>query len=269
MDFQRLFPRLLSSNRLSHGYLFYGPDRVSASAVAISLSHFLEKGEWSQKSAALADCLELSSPVRVIGVDDVRYLRRFLFIHPLVSRRRLAIIHDADQLTPEAQNALLKISEDTPPSALIILIAVSRETLLPTIVSRFQSIFFPDRNAAPAGSPAAADLSAAKKFLSADAAGRRLLIKNITDQERASRAADKSDDSPSKESSNTIRRFLDALSFILASSINKTPAGPARARRATATRRILSLSANLNEFELNRRLALEALAVALPRLSVV
>ncbi len=268
MDFQSLFSRLLSSGRLSHGYLFYGPDRAAAKVIALSLGCLLEKGEWRSPSGALTDCFELSSSGRrVIGIDDARFIRRFLFIRPLISRRRLAVIHDAEYLTPEAQHALLKISEDAPLSSLIILIAGNREALLPTIVSRFQSIFF---SAAASVSPySAADLALAKKFISAVPVVRRSLIKNIVDKERRSAAKIQFiSDSPADQY-DFILPFLEALSFILYSSLFAVPAGSLRSHRAAAVRRVLSLSADLHEFELNRRLALEALAVALERLPVV
>lgn len=268
MDFPSLFPRLLSSNRLSHGYLFHGPNLPVASSVARSLACFLEKGEWRLPTGALTDCLELSSPRRrLIGIDDARFVRQFLFIHPLASRRRLAIIHGAEHLTPEAQHSLLKVSEDAPTSSLIILIAGNREALLPTIVSRFQSLFFAASPDIPMNLVAAADISAAMKFLAADSSARRLLIKNIVERERAS-AKNQTPSSVGRE--DFTLPFLEALSFVLYNAFSSSAgAAPLRQKLLRASRYVLSLSANLNEFELNRRLALESLAVALERFSVV
>ena len=83
------------------------------------------------------------------------------------------IIDPADLLTPEAQNALLKLLEEPPPRTLIILVAQRLGALLATVRSRCQAIFFvrPDAVnifATPADNP---DETGAPDNLTADAAG--------------------------------------------------------------------------------------------------
>lgn len=75
------------------------------------------------------------------GVDDVRSLRKRISIKP--QKTRYVIIDQAQNLTTQAQNALLKTLEEPPENTLIILIAPNTDFLLPTVLSRCQIIFFP------------------------------------------------------------------------------------------------------------------------------
>src|SRR6185437_9430791 len=56
------------------------------------------------------------------------------------SANKLIVIEDAQLLTPEAQNALLKVLEEPPANTFIILGAETKESLLPTILSRCQIV---------------------------------------------------------------------------------------------------------------------------------
>lgn len=77
-----------------------------------------------------------------IGIEEIRSLERFLSLRvPRDTRfNRGIIIEHADQLTTEAQNALLKTLEEPPEGTLIVLTASRLESLLPTIASRVQTI---------------------------------------------------------------------------------------------------------------------------------
>lgn len=75
-------------------------------------------------------------------IDAVREMIRKLTMSPFASKYKLAIIDDADGLSDEAQNALLKTLEEPRQDSIIILIVPNEETLLPTIVSRTQVVRF-------------------------------------------------------------------------------------------------------------------------------
>lgn len=72
------------------------------------------------------------------SIEAVRELQRKLSF----KGRKTALILDADGLSSEAQNALLKILEEPPKDTIIILTAFTRFSLLPTIASRCQIIRF-------------------------------------------------------------------------------------------------------------------------------
>lgn len=54
--------------------------------------------------------------------------------------RRVVVIEDAGRMSVEAQNALLKLLEEPPPGSILILTAASENSVLPTILSRTQSV---------------------------------------------------------------------------------------------------------------------------------
>lgn len=71
-----------------------------------------------------------------IGVDQARSLGDFFALTPLESGYRVAIVDSADEMTRSAANAMLKILEEPPERAVLILIAHTPGRLLPTIRSR-------------------------------------------------------------------------------------------------------------------------------------
>lgn len=71
-----------------------------------------------------------------IGIEDIKYMQKKIFLKPIKSEQKAIIIDEAELLTIEAQNALLKILEEPPEHTLLILSTTTKETLLPTILSR-------------------------------------------------------------------------------------------------------------------------------------
>lgn len=83
---------------------------------------------------------ETKSVTQSIGIDMVKLIQKKIFLKPLKSAHKIVIIEDAQLLTPEAQNALLKVLEEPPANTSLILGTVTKEALLPTIQSRCQII---------------------------------------------------------------------------------------------------------------------------------
>lgn len=77
-----------------------------------------------------------------IRIDQIRNLCHTLTMKPYEARMRVVIIPDAQTMNPEAGNAILKILEEPPDRTILILTAIQRSDLLPTIVSRCQQIKF-------------------------------------------------------------------------------------------------------------------------------
>lgn len=78
--------------------------------------------------------------VNSIGIDDVKKMQQTVFLKPLKSELKAVILEDAQLLTNEAQNAMLKILEEPPEQTLLILSADTKESFLPTILSRCKVI---------------------------------------------------------------------------------------------------------------------------------
>lgn len=75
-----------------------------------------------------------------VGIEQIRLLSKSLLLKPHSSPLHAGCIHNAQKLTVESQNAMLKLLEEPPPSSLVILTASTSESLLPTVVSRCHHI---------------------------------------------------------------------------------------------------------------------------------
>src|SRR6266403_3287728 len=49
-----------------------------------------------------------------IGIENIKLIQKKIFLKPMQSKTKLVVIEDAQLLTPEAQNALLKVLEEPP-----------------------------------------------------------------------------------------------------------------------------------------------------------
>lgn len=140
------FKALTKSERLAHGYLFVGPEGVGKKLFALSFANFLERGEFDfseQETRVFNDAILIQpNENKTIGIDAVREIKNFLYSRPNVSSKRTMIIDEVEFLTTEAQNALLKITEEPPAPSLLILIARDSEILMPTLASRLQKVYF-------------------------------------------------------------------------------------------------------------------------------
>ena len=85
---------------------------------------------------------ESGTRARSIGIDMVRHVTEILSKHPFEGRRTVVALFEAHLATAEAQNALLKLLEEPPPSATVILVTEYPDRLLGTILSRCQEIRF-------------------------------------------------------------------------------------------------------------------------------
>ena len=75
-----------------------------------------------------------------IVVDDMRKMKGFFNLSVADGGRRVVIIDDADEMNPNAANALLKLLEEPPPGAVLFLISHQPFRLLPTIRSRCRAL---------------------------------------------------------------------------------------------------------------------------------
>jgi len=151
----RLLSRMLHNDRLAHALLFTGIDGIgrqtTAKALAMTLNCARPVGESAcgmcpscQKAIAgnHPDMIVIKPSGAFIKIDQVRSLRQHLRFAPLEKGRRVIIINDAQTMNAEAANAMLKILEEPPNDTHIVLTASQGTDLLPTIVSRCQSITF-------------------------------------------------------------------------------------------------------------------------------
>jgi DNA polymerase III gamma/tau subunit len=86
-----------------------------------------------------------------IGIEDVKKMRQQIYLKPYKGKTKAVIFADSELLTPEAQNALLKVMEEPPEHTIILLAAKHKDAILPTVQSRCHIIEL--QGGAAAGEP--------------------------------------------------------------------------------------------------------------------
>lgn len=78
----------------------------------------------------------LSQNAQSVKIDEVRFLRSEAYLAPVRAKKRVFILADANRMTVQAQNALLKVLEEPPDDTAFLLLAPDKNGLLPTVLSR-------------------------------------------------------------------------------------------------------------------------------------
>ena len=128
----------LKSNMISHAYMFEWPIGVGKNTLARELSRILLEMENLFNSP---DYIEITPDGNSIKIAQIRKMQSDILVKPYKSYK-IYVFDQAEKMTVEAQNALLKTLEEPPKYAIIILITNNKESLLDTIKSRCEIIKF-------------------------------------------------------------------------------------------------------------------------------
>lgn len=126
----------------SHALLLSGPAGIGKGSLASQLAAQL-LGLTAAAAARYPHIYRLlPDDKQTLSIDAVRQLEHLLSLKLPATKAlsRAVIIENAQQLTGEAQNALLKTLEEPPADTVIILTASQPQSLLPTIRSRLQNL---------------------------------------------------------------------------------------------------------------------------------
>ena len=140
----------LTMGKISHAYIINGEKSSGKEFIARVFSMALqceqEGDRPCQECRRCKQALSDNQPdiIRVthekpgtISVDDVReQVNGTIHIKPYSSPYKIYIINEAEKMTPQAQNALLKTLEEPPAYAVILLLTANVNSLLQTILSR-------------------------------------------------------------------------------------------------------------------------------------
>lgn len=85
---------------------------------------------------------EFGSRARSIGIDIIRGVIEAVSKHPFEGRRNVVVVFEAHLMTTEAQNAFLKLLEEPPASAVLVLVTEFPDRLLETVQSRCRRLRF-------------------------------------------------------------------------------------------------------------------------------
>ena len=140
MDKFSIFKNLIKKNKISGSYLFFGC-REKSFEFASKLIIFFE-GKKERNLNNLVDSKIIKNKNESIGIDETKEIRRFLFQKPIISPYKVVLIESAENLTKEANNSLLKITEELPEKGIIIFIASSPYAIFSTLASRLTKIYF-------------------------------------------------------------------------------------------------------------------------------
>jgi DNA polymerase-3 subunit delta' len=147
------------SGRMHHAWLITGPEGIGKATLAYRFARRLLAGPSADISLALdpahpvfrrvaagshADLRSIALGINEktrraraeIPVDDIRAVNAFMALTPAEGGWRVVIVDGAENLNRHAANALLKILEEPPPRAILLLVCAAPGRLLPTIRSR-------------------------------------------------------------------------------------------------------------------------------------
>lgn len=144
------FQNAVQTGKVSHAYILDGEAGMGRKTLAnaFALSLLCEKGgpQPCMECHACRQVLSGNHPDLIyvthekpasIGVDDIReQLNDTIQVRPYSGSHKIYIVDEAEKMTVQAQNALLKTIEEPPAYAVILLLTTNEDTFLPTILSR-------------------------------------------------------------------------------------------------------------------------------------
>jgi DNA polymerase III subunit gamma/tau len=140
--------------RLAHAFLFCGPRGTGKTSTARILAKMVncEKGPTPEPCGVCEQCVRIreGQHLDVVeidaashgGVDDARDLREKAPTAPVQGREKVYIVDEAQRLSREAFDALLKVFEEPPPGVRFVLATTEPHKMPPTIVGRCQRFDF-------------------------------------------------------------------------------------------------------------------------------
>lgn len=152
----KIFSKSVRENRLSHGYLLEGASGTGKKRTALWLAQSLFCLEATETELACGECANctriashnhpdvhlLEPDGASIKIDQVRALKQELSKRGMESDRKVVIIYDAEKMTVQSANSLLKFIEEPEGGLLLLFLTTNPAQILPTIQSRLQPVTF-------------------------------------------------------------------------------------------------------------------------------
>ncbi|MFA6215147.1 MAG: DNA polymerase III subunit delta' [Patescibacteria group bacterium] len=156
----------LLNDKISHAYLFVGPEHVGKTEVAKNFVYSLvcknlPAGNGLVPCGECDCCRQVANKIhpdvlwvereenekneklkKNISIEQIRELQSRLNLHSFLNSYKVAVIGGAETLSQEAANSLLKSLEEPAPKTVLILLATNLAAVLPTIISRCQVLRF-------------------------------------------------------------------------------------------------------------------------------
>jgi len=141
---KKILDNYFKSEYPSGSFLFHGQEMIGKKTLALELAnkHITRSGGSATHDLLFIDSSHSDSG-QTISIDKIREAKKFLSLSPFGGKLKFVIIDNAHEMQEEAQNSILKIIEEPPSYAIMILISHKTDTILPTILSRCQKFYFP------------------------------------------------------------------------------------------------------------------------------
>jgi len=142
-----------ANNQISHSYLFLGIEGIGKKLFAEEIAKnilCIENGQCEGKCKSCIEFVSGNNPDfqiiepdgNSIKIEQIRSLQSKIQEKPIISNQKVYIINNAEKITKETQNCLLKTLEEPPEYAVIILIGNNESLFLDTIKSRCVILHF-------------------------------------------------------------------------------------------------------------------------------
>ena len=153
-EIKRNLRESFNNKTTSHSYLFLGIQGIGKKKIAYEFAKMLlcndeDDKEFNKCKSCIEfetnnnpDFLYVEPDGNSIKIEQIRYIQKKIQEKPIISNKKVYILNDADKMTIEAQNCLLKTLEEPPEFAVIILIGSNENAFLSTIKSRCMIINF-------------------------------------------------------------------------------------------------------------------------------
>src|SRR6266513_5003072 len=144
----------IREDRLHHAFLFCGPRGTGKTSTARILAKMVncESGPTPEPCGTCSQCVAIREGTHLDvveidaashgGVEDARELREKAPTAPVQGREKVYIVDEAQRLSREAFDALLKLFEEPPPSVRFVLATTEPHKMPATIVGRCQRFDF-------------------------------------------------------------------------------------------------------------------------------
>lgn len=157
---KEILKKSISTKKISHSYMFIGIDGIGKQLFAKEFAKEIlcldeEKAEKQAYCDRCKSCIEFNTnnnpdykiidiekDEKAIKINQIREMQSKISEKPIISQNKVYIINNADTMTIEAQNCLLKTLEEPPEYITIILIGSNENNFLTTIKSRCTKIYF-------------------------------------------------------------------------------------------------------------------------------
>ncbi len=151
---KKILKLALERQRVPSAILFCGPKGVGKRKTALTLAKALNCLKRTDDSCdecencrkiekgIMPDVFEIKPEENLVKVDQIREMKMTAYLKPMIARKRVYIIHEAETMLESTWNALLKLLEEPPLFTHIFLVSEKPALLLPTVKSRCQTLAF-------------------------------------------------------------------------------------------------------------------------------